>query len=306
MKMNQSILNQFRLSVLEQHLGVYGVSVFQQGKGNIAHRFRSDDRECLYSASKTFTSIAVGICQDEGRLKITDKVLDFFPEYREIASLGSEKITLRDLLHMAAGKDVFLFSVEMTDYPNIDWAELFFKDPVKSKPGETFFYANACTYMLGRVVEKVSGELLRNYLMPRLFEPFQIFNPQWECCPTGHTMAATGLYLTTEELANIGRLLLQKGYWNDKPLVSEAYVNAMHEDIISTAHWGTDHESTNGYGYQVWKCAQEGAFRVDGMYGQFSIVVPDKQAVITTTSHNEHCSNDIVRAVFRDIVPYLD
>ena len=61
-----------------------------------------------------------------------------------------------------------------------------------------------------------------------------------------------------------------------------------------------------GYGYQLWLCSYKGAYRADGMYGQFCIVFPDKDAVITVTSHEEFRANDILRAIYRDIVPYLD
>jgi len=121
----------------------------------------------LWSASKTFTSLAVGQCQGEGRLTLADKVLDFFPEWADVAAPGSAAIRLVDLLHMCGGKDFAMF--EETDEHKIDatdWAELFFRSRVVTTPGTRFFYANACTYMLGRVVEKVSGMVLRDYLIP--------------------------------------------------------------------------------------------------------------------------------------------
>ena len=49
----------------------------------------------------------------------------------------------------------------------------------------------------------------------------------------------------------------------------------------------------------------EHRFRADGLYGQFSIVLPDQRAVVTTTAHNERAASDIIRAVFADIVPSL-
>ena len=72
---------------------------------------------------------------------------------------------------------------------------------MKSKPGTHFYYSNACTYILGRVVEKVTGKNVRDFLVPLLFEPLKIFNPQWNRCPLGHPLCATGLQLTTGELA---------------------------------------------------------------------------------------------------------
>ena len=301
-----SLFDQFRLTCLERNLGVYGVHLYQQGQGEVEHRFRADDRVHLWSASKTFTSLAVGMCQGEGRLTLADKVLDFFPEWASVAAPGSEAIRLVDLLHMCGGKDFAMF--EETDEHKIDatdWAELFFRSRVVTPPGSHFFYANACTYMLGRIVEKVSGETLRDYLMPRLFDPLDILNPWWNTCPRGHSLGATGLQLTTSELARMGRLMLQGGVWDDAQLAPADYVQAMHTDVVPPHRHFDDDETDAGYGYQVWLNTTPGTWRADGMYGQFSIVLPEQGAVVTTTSHNEKGANDIIRAVFADIVPKL-
>jgi len=304
--MNQSILDQFRLTVSEQHLGVYGIKVETADGETVSHRWRSDDEECLYSGSKTFTSMAVGMCIDDGKLALTDAVLDFFPEYKKLAAAGSERITVRDLLHMGSGKLEFLFGASEETMMATDWAELFFRIPVTKEPGTLFFYSNACTYMLGRIVEKISGQILRDFLIPRLFTPLEIHNPQWHTCPNGHTLAATGLYLTTDEFSRLGLLLLNKGVYKGKRIVSESYLENAVNDVFDNKRPNYDDlEGTSGYCYQMWRCSIPGTYRADGMYGQFSIVIPDKRTVVTVTSHEEKAANDIIRAVFHDIVPQL-
>ena len=200
--LRQAVFDRIRLSNLEQNLGLYGIHLYCNGE-EAAFQFRSDDRVNLHSASKTFLSVAVGICLDERRLALSDRALSYFPEFAEDASAGSEKITLRDLLHMSSGKENFWFSVPLEQ--SSDWARQFWADQMKSKPGTHFYYSNACTYILGRVVEKVTGKNVRDFLVPLLFEPLKIFNPQWNRCPLGHPLCATGLQLTTGELARLGR-----------------------------------------------------------------------------------------------------
>lgn len=305
--MRESILNQFRLTVLEKGYGVYGINVYQEGHGEISYQWRSDDKVCLYSGSKTFTSLAIGICQDEGLLKVSDTVLSFFPEYKDIATEHSDNITIRDLLHMSSGKKVFYFSGAEDEMRTNDWVKLFFLDPMKCEGGSEFFYSNACTYMLSRIVEKVSSVTLRDFLIPRLFTPLGIFNPQWHTCPGGHTLGATELYLTNKEFSKLGLVLLNGGVYDGKRIVSEAYIKAATTDIINNADAGHDPgEGTKGYGYQLWLCSYEGAYRADGMYGQYCIVFPDKKAVVTVTSHEENNANDILRAIYKDIIPYLE
>lgn len=300
--LKQSVFDRIRLSNLERHLGLYGIHLYHDGE-EARFQFQSEERLNLHSASKTFLSVAVGICLDEKKLSLSDSALSYFPEFQECASAGSEKITLRDLLHMSSGKENFWFSVTEKQYA--DWAGLFWKDPMKSEPGTKFCYSNACTYLLGRVVEKVTGKNVRDFLMPLLFGPLEIFNPQWNCCPMGHPLCATGLQLTTGELAKMGRLLLQKGNWEGRQIVSEAYVEQLQFDCISTKECFEEPENAQGYGYQVWRCAYPGAYRLDGKYGQYSIVVPDKNAVVTITAHNEKNCGDIIRAAFRDVIEEL-
>jgi CubicO group peptidase (beta-lactamase class C family) len=205
---------------------------------------------------------------------------------------------------MASGKNEFLVAGPPERMRGAEWAELFFSDAMKVPAGSQFFYSNACTYMLGRVVEKVSGQTLRDFLVPRLFDPLGIDNPQWHSCPRGHSVAATDLFLTNAEYSRLGRLLLDGGTYEGQRVVSQAWVKEMQTEVIDNSSW-EEPESKLGYGYQVWRCTPPGAFRADGMYGQFSVVFPDKQAVVTVTAHEEKKQNDLLRLVYRDVLPQL-
>lgn len=294
------LLTDFRLTVSEKHFGVYGVHVHQNGKTIAEHRFRSDDRENLCSASKTFVSVGIGIAVYEQLLSTDDYVLDYFPEYREMATSGTEKMTVENLLMMATGHiDDGDAAPQM-----VDRAAHFFSTEVKTEPGTRFYYEDLASYMLGRIIEKVSGERLLEYLKPRLFDKLGIFNPQWHTCPLGHTSCSGGLYLTTEEFSRLGILLLNKGKIGDQQLLSPEFIDQMHGKLIDTSA-KMDSETQQGYGYQVWKCTIPNAYRADGMYGQYCVVLEDYQAVVTVTGHYEENGKDILRAVWKDILPQL-
>ncbi|MEG0013343.1 MAG: serine hydrolase [Cellulosilyticaceae bacterium] len=304
--MNQSVLGRFKMTVHQQKLGVYGIKVENKKGESMSYRWRSDDLVCLHSGSKTFTAIGIGLCIDEGKCTLDQKILDFFPEYKACAAAGSEDITIRDLLHMASGKLEFWFAGSEEEIHSKDWAELFFKTPVTEKPGTSFYYSNGCTYMIGRIIEKISGENVKDFLTKRLFTPLDIWNPQWHTCPNGHTLAATGLYLTTDQYSRLGKLLLNKGIYEGKRIISESYIEKAICDRIGTKNYNqVDPEAASGYSYQLWKCSYEDAYRAEGMYGQFCIVIPSKEIVVTVTAHEEKNANDIVRAIFRDIVEPL-
>ncbi len=304
--MKSSIFTNFRITILEKQLNLYGIEVYIKDKGTFSHRWRFDDSECLYSGTKTFTSIGVGICLDEGRFNLTDYALDFFPEYKENASFNSDKITIRDLLHMASGKLILRIIPKEDSLSKLDYADLFFREPLSKDPGDFFFYSNACSYMLSRIVEKVSGSNLRDFLIPRLFDVLEIKNPLWRSDEYGHTNGASKLYLTTNEYLRLGIMLLNKGVYNDKRIISENYLNKALSDIVDSSIQGFDEPETKcGYGYHLWQCSREGTFRADGVFGQYCIVAPDKETVVAVTAHERKESYEIVRAIYDDILEII-
>lgn len=302
---NPALLDGFRLAQFEQDLGVYGIHVYQEGEGVCEHRFRADDRSHLFSASKTFVSMAIGMAEAEGLLHMTDRALDFFPQCAAGAAPGAEKIAVLDLLRMQGGHASLLFSSNPDSHLlGKDWVQVYFETPMAHPAGTAYFYDNGCSYVLARIVEAVSGQRLCDYLMPRLFEPLGIPNPQWDTCPRGHAMGGVGLHLKTRELACLGQLLLQKGRWEGGQLVPREYIERASSDIVMAEGFG-DAENCQGYGYQLWRCTVPGAFRADGKYGQYTIVLPDRRSVVTVTAHNERQANDILRAVWREVLPRL-
>ncbi len=317
--MEKSILTEFRLTALERGLQLYGVKVFQKGNGSVKNLWRDSKKVCLYSTSKAFTSVAVGICADEGLLKLTDSVLSFFPEYAPIAQKGVEAATIRDLLHMSTGHEVFWcgnYDKMRNGTENADYAELFFRQPLEKKPGESFCYCNSAPYLLSRIVERVSGaKTQRDFLVEKLFGPLKIENPQWNTCPHGHTMGQSMLYLDLEELSRFGQMLLQEGVYEDRQVVSAEYIGKMHTDIVPTRNIYSKNaipsntfphpQFQQGYGYLVWMCNAPGVWRTNGLYGQMAVIIPNKEAVVTVTAHAKDGEGAILDAIFEDILPRL-
>ena len=253
----------------------------------------------LFSLSKSFTSAAVGLAQSEGRLKISDKLVDFFPEYADsIIDKRMLDITLEDLLTMRSGHLVcatqYMFGQE-------DFVKAFLSSPLDTAPGSCFTYNSGATYMLSAVIRKVTGENVREYLLPRLFEPLKISPGIWECCPKGINLGGWGFYLTTDDLAKFTQLLLQDGKWNGKQLIPADYLAAAtvkHADNSMNAlpDWKL------GYGYQFWM-SQYG-FRGDGASGQYIIVIKEYDLAIAVTSCLGNMQ-DVLNIFWNDLIPQL-
>jgi CubicO group peptidase (beta-lactamase class C family) len=244
-------------------------------------------RHELYSLSKSFTSTAVGLAIAEGKLSLDDPVLKFFPEDApEKPSSNLKAMRVHDLLRMSTGHQTEprLYSLQESRLAAAKepWVKTFLAHPVPFKPGTHFLYNTAGTYMQSAIVQKVTGQTVLDYLRPRLFEPLGIENPTWGTSPQGISLGGYALSIRTEDIAKFGQLYLQKGQWQGRQLVPAAWVKAA--TALQTSN-GSNPQSDwdQGYGYQFWR-ARHGAYRGDGAFGQFCVVMPEQDAVIAITS----------------------
>ena len=244
--------------------------------------YRADAPHMLYSLSKSFTSTAIGMAVDEGKLSLDDTVVSFFPDQLpESPSEHLRAMRVRDLLCMGTGHQDDTFpALRGSNEP--DWIERFLAQSVQHKPGTFFRYNTGATYMCSAILQKVTGEKLIDYLRPRLFRPLGIHEPAWETSPEGINTGGYGLKVRTRDIARLGQLYLQKGLWNGRRLLSEVWVEQATAVQIDNGNNGKS-DWSQGYGFQFWRC-RHNAYRGDGAFGQYCIVMPDQDAVLAITS----------------------
>ena len=255
-------------------------------------------RHTLYSLTKSFTSTAVGMAVAEGKMTVDDLVLPVFPEDAPAeASDQLKAMRVRDLLSMSAGHHA-----EAQTGTTEPWTRSFLAQPVAHKPGTFFLYNTPASYMLSAIVQKAVGMPVLEYLRPRLFEPLGIENPVWTSSPQGVTIGGYGLNIRTEDIARFGQLYLQKGQWKGRRLLPGAWVEAATSRQASN---GSKPESDweQGYGYQFWRC-RHGAYRGDGAFGQFCIVMPEQDAVVAITSGVKDMQS-VMNLVWDHLLPAL-
>ncbi|MGA2256470.1 MAG: serine hydrolase [Thermoguttaceae bacterium] len=240
--------------------------------------YNAESPHSLYSLSKSFASTAVGLAIAEGKLSLDDEVLKFFPgDAPPEPSNNLKSMRVSDLLRMSTGQQSE--PPRTNDQP---WTKTFLAHPVPFKPGTHFLYNTSGTYMLSAIVQKVTGMTVLDYLRPRLFEPLGIEHPTWETSPQGISAGGFGLSIRTADIARFGQLYLQKGKWQGKQLVPEAWVEAATARQTSNGSSPTS-DWDQGYGYQFWRC-RHGAYRGDGAFGQYCVVLPKQDAVLAITS----------------------
>jgi CubicO group peptidase (beta-lactamase class C family) len=267
--------------------------------------YRSDLKHTLYSTSKSFTSTAVGFAVTEKLISLNDTVISFFPGYLpDTVSDNLASLTIRDLITMSVGQDPDpTFSIRASD---TNWVKSFLAIPVINKPGSKFLYNSMATYMLSAIIQKVTGEKVIDYLTPRLFEPLGIKDMDWEEDPMGINTGGWGLRVKTEDMAKLGLLYLQKGMWNGRQIIPSAWVEEATTFKIDQAPEASQSKKDSsdwmqGYCYQFWR-SRNNSFRADGAFGQYILVLPEKDAVIAITAESPDMQDEI-NLVWKYLLP---
>jgi CubicO group peptidase (beta-lactamase class C family) len=258
-------------------------------------------KHTLYSLSKSFTSTAIGLLVKDGKLRVDDPVISFFPdELPADISDNLKQMKVKHLLTMNTGHGDDTMP-KLRDAKDKTWTKVFLEQPVTFEPGSHFLYNTGATYMLGAIVYKVSGQTLEEFLKPRLFQPLGIEGYDWETSPQGLNTAGYGLRVKTEDIAKFGQLYLQKGKWNGTNILTDEWVDEATR--YQTKSQDGNGDWAQGYGYQFWRC-KPGFYRGDGAFGQFCIVMPEQDAVLAITSESWDMQKSMT-TVWENLLPAM-
>jgi CubicO group peptidase (beta-lactamase class C family) len=217
--------------------------------------------------------LAAGITVDEGLMSLDEPVRPVLP--------AATPVTLRDLLSMSSGIDLPWSETMMTDWP--DLAAEFLSRPSR---GRIFQYSNASTYTAMAALSQRTGDI-EEFLRPRLFAPLGWADVSWRRSPSGRVLGGEGLELRTDELAQLGLLIRDRGVVDGRRVVSPRIVDAMHSGWIETGSVGDGYRR---YALSGWD-GPGGARRLHGAHGQLIVFIGD--AVVTVTAH-DHSGADAV------------
>lgn len=235
---------------------------------------------CNHSFGKSYTATAIGIAVGEGLVRLDERMVDIFAdEIRErgiVPPAGVERITVEHVLTMTNGME------RMPDLTG-DFIAHYFSMPLAHEPGASFQYNSTGSCMLGAIVEKRSGQSLKSYLTPRLFERIGI-DPDafvWRRFRDLPVDAEPGTFARTEDNLRLAMLYLNDGRWNGEQVLPESFVRSALSVQVSTADAPEQKDGRCGYGYQLWACSVPGLYRFDGGQGQFGLIWPDKDMVVS-------------------------
>lgn len=224
----------------------------------------TDQPALVYSVSKTFTALAIGFLQAEGLVDVAS------PVDRYLEAPNPHGITVQHLLTMNTGH-----SREQTLEMPFD-VETLLTTPPPSVPGTSFAYNSPATYTLSAIVTAVTGLPLTGFLRERLFEPLGI-TPRWWNTAGELEQGFSGLHVTIDDLTRVGIALADKGRFRGRQVIPASFIKEAVRAWSDTAAEGGG-DWARGYGYQLWRSRH--GFRLDGAYGQFVIVIPERDIVI--------------------------
>lgn len=267
--------------------------------------FNKDFKHRMYSVSKTFVSVAIGFCCQDGLISLDDPLVKYFPDY--VNEKSNEKLknaTLLDMLRMRTSEEnpVNWFTSGCTDR-----VQTYFDIEADKNSDTLFSYDSQGSYMLGVVVERVTGKPFMEYLKEKVLLDIG-FSKDAYClkAPGGYSWGDSGVMCTSMDLALFTRFVLNKGVWNGKSYLNREYLDkATDVSQTSTSDYGFVSHSSFGYGYQIWGCPR-GCFSMYGMGSQLGFCDPKHNFVFVINSDNQGNSNhyeQVFDALYTHILP---
>lgn len=279
---------------------IFAESYYEPYNKNYLHR--------MYSVSKSFVAIAVGLAEQEGLLSLDDNFLDYFPEYiNENIDDKYRKTTIREMLTMRS-----CMAKCAVWWGGDDRAKSYFTETSNQVPGTNFHYDSAGSFLLGCIVEKVTGKLFLEYLKEKVLLEIG-FSKESYCllAPGGHSHGDSGVMCTTRDLLIFARFVMNGGVWNGKRYINEEFMRAAVSKQTDNNLSGitTPLYDHNGYGYLIWKMPRDG-FAFIGMADQLAVCDPETDFIFVMTAENMNLgditSTVIMHELYNNIIPNLN
>ncbi len=266
--------------------------------------FDENTKHRMYSISKSFVSVAIGFCEQDGLLSLDDPMVKYFPDYvKGIKEEDIPKPTIREMLKMETGnqEEVWWFGTG-TD----DRTEVYFRPTVHKYPNTIFSYDSSGSYMLGVIVERVTGMSFLEYLKEKVLLDIG-FSPDAYCLkvPGGHSWGDSGVVCTPRDLMLFARFVLNMGVWEGKQYLNEEYLRLATTPSVANDYYGFEMHGIHGYGYQFWG-APHGCFAMFGMGTQIALMDPLHDLILVINSDNQgnpHGYEMVFESFFNVIYP---
>ena len=273
--------------IRDRQIPVHSVQLVREGRlvlDAYFYPFEPDARHDVASVTKSITSLLVGVATDKGALtNVRQRLSDAFPDRRP-AHFDERKaaITLEHLLCMTAGWDCGLEPKEQRLFEmrrSADWLQFMLDLPMMADPGTRWAYCSGNCHVLSMLLSRVTGSNALAFGRQHLFGRLRIDDVAWPADRDGDSHGWGDLQLRPRDMAKIGQLMLQRGRWGEREVLSEAWVAA------STSPQVKQPSNRDHYGYFWWVKGADfpGMFEAVGRGGQRITVWPARELVVVFT-----------------------
>ena len=244
--------------------------------------YTRDTLHRMFSITKSFVSIGIGLLEEEGKLSLDDHIVDYFPE--KLPEGGAypytAMLTIREMLAMTTCHDKTTYKAAGVN----DWVGSFFTTKPNHVPGTNFAYDTSSTHVLGALIEKLSGMELIEYLRVKFLDEIGFSKDAYVLKdPYGVSMGGSGLCATPYDILKVIYIIANDGKYHGKQLLPEKYIKSAKTKHSDPYGKQSTLEEIQGYGYQIWMTRNNG-YVLFGMAGQLGLYAPDKDIFMVTTA----------------------
>ena len=271
----------------EHPAAIHGMQILRHGHTILDACWKPYTNNCvrtMMSLTKTLTSLAIGLLMDDGKLKLEDHIVDFFPKEAARYRLDPrmKDMTVHHLLTMNAGFPENISGCGTWSQRSWNDLKTFLELPLVYAPGERFVYNSGAAHMCSMLVTRLAGESEARFVQRRLFDPLGIHDVIWDADNLGNSTGGWGSNLSLNDMSRIGQLLLNNGVWEGRRLISGEYLRLATAPQVRSAprSFGANH-----YGYFMWIDPGE-SFALNGAFGQLVVVYPKCDMVISLQMAN--------------------
>lgn len=271
-----------RGAAMHSFLFMRGDKIFAEGYWKPFHR---DFCHRQYSQTKSFVAVAIGLLEEEGKLCLDDKIVDYFPEKLNGDIQGYlQEQTIREMLTMrTVGRPSAWFVSGNPDRTNH-----YFNNARAMHPSGTIWaYDSAGTQVLCALVEKLAGKTLLDYLKEKLFNEMGVFQTASVLStPNGDSWGDSAMICTLRDMAAFSRFVGNYGVWNGKRLMNEKYLREATDKLACNIDGMKYSSFRDGYGYKIWRVCGNG-FSFTGMGDQLTVCYPEKDLIFACNADNQ-------------------
>ncbi len=285
----RQFLKDFAAFMEEQPFKIIRLSEVQ-GDGEIETWEMQEANPCqdTYSVSKTFVMTGIGLLWDRGLIALDEKLTDILdpelsPETKAKMDPRWHLATVEMALTHRLGLPGGFLDIDCCNVADFgeDYLAYTMTYPLAYTPGTDEKYSDGAFYLLARAAAVRTGVALDRYLWPNLFYPLGYREMAWSCCPHGHPVGGSGLYIGSEDMVKLGMIYRDGGLYRGRRILSEAWTKLAVERGFAL-DWDDEHR----------------VYFKGGMFGQKLIVAPSADRVVALQAYG--ANSDTVMKFVRD------